>query len=72
MYVARYYHFWNLFSAFAISDPSGRNDLEAILIAAMPTANSAKPKLNRMKLPPPVATLMREMRDAKLRDALKK
>ena len=41
---SRYYHFWNFFSAFAVDDANMRNELEAILIATMPTAaNSAKP-----------------------------
>jgi hypothetical protein len=63
---ARFYHFWNLFSAFAVDDGKARDELEAILIAAMPTANSAKPKLNKERLPREVANLMRKMRDAKV------
>ena len=65
---ARFYHFWNLFSAFAVDDGKVRDELEAILIAAMPTANSAKPKLNKLRLPPEVANLMRRMRDAKVNE----
>src|SRR5271170_4715899 len=41
---SRYFHFWNFFSAFAVPSPRHRDELEGILIAAMPTANSAKPK----------------------------
>ena len=63
---SKYYSFWNLFSAFAVSDPEGRNELEAILIAAMPTANSAKPKLDKMLLPPKVIKLMKKIRDSKI------
>src|SRR5579864_1277696 len=44
---ARRYNFWNYFTAFEIIDPSHRDEVEAILIAAMPTAaNSSRPKLN--------------------------
>ena len=66
---ARYYNFWNLFSAFAIGDPRG---LEAILIAAMPTANSAKPKLNKERLPKEVAAFMRRIRYEKVKAAIGK
>lgn len=65
---SRYFYFWNLFSAFAVTDAKGRDELEAILIAAMPTANSSKPKLNKLRIPPEVGTLMRQIRDAKLRN----
>jgi hypothetical protein len=33
-----------MFSAFLVADHDVRNDLEAILIAAMPTANGSHPK----------------------------
>ena len=46
----RYYNFWNYFSAFQIGDEDQRNDIEAILISAMPTANSSRPKLERRRL----------------------
>ena len=57
----RYYHFWNFFSAFSVSDPLLRNELEGILIAAMPTANSAKPKVQRERMPAPVRKLLRDI-----------
>jgi len=63
---SKYYNFWNLFSAFAITDRHGCDVLEAILIAAMPTANSAEPKLNKETLPREVIALMRNIRDARL------
>ena len=65
------YNFWNTFSAFAVGDRKGRDELEAILIAAMPTANSSKPKLNKLKMPADVVALMRKIRDGRLREALK-
>jgi len=58
---SRYYHFWNFFSAFAVEDKKKRNELEAILIAAMPTANSARPKLPKEKMPVEVIKLLREI-----------
>src|SRR5450755_845665 len=49
---ARRYNFWNYFSAFAIDDPSHRDEVEAILISAMPTANSATPRITKVSLKP--------------------
>jgi hypothetical protein len=67
---ARYYNFWNLFSAFAVPEQRGRDELEGILIAAMPTVNSAKPKLTKMKFPKPVDRLVKKMRANRVRDAI--
>lgn len=61
---SRYYNFWNFFSAFVIQDKAIRNEIEGILIAAMPTANGAKPKLKREKFPKSVREMMREIRRA--------
>jgi hypothetical protein len=58
----RYSNFWNYFSAFVIRDPKMRNEVEGILIAAMPTANSAKPRLKRAKFPQAVSQMMRAIR----------
>jgi hypothetical protein len=65
-----YYNFWNLFSAFAVPDQKGRDELEAILIAAMPTVNSAKPKLTKMKFPRPVLRLVKKIRANKVKDVI--
>jgi hypothetical protein len=65
---SRNYNFWNTFSAFAVGDKKGRDELEAILISAMPTANAAKPKLNKMRMPPEVVALMRKIRDGRLKE----
>ncbi len=56
---ARYHNFWNYFSAFVIESPDLRNQVEGILIAAMPTANSAKPRLERAKFPAAVSEMTR-------------
>lgn len=58
---SRYYHFWNFFSAFAVKNKKLRDEVEAILIAAMPTANSAKPKLLKEKMPAQVIKLLHEI-----------
>jgi hypothetical protein len=56
---ARYHNFWNYFSAFVIQNEKLRNQVEGILIAAMPTANSAKPRLKRAKFPGAVSKMSR-------------
>jgi hypothetical protein len=48
-------------SAFAVEDKNQRDELEAILIAAMPTANSAKPRLPKEKMPREVLELLHEI-----------
>jgi len=58
----RYSNFWNYFSAFVIEDGEMRNEVEGILIAAMPTANRAEPKLEKAKVPPDILKVMRSIR----------
>ena len=58
----RHYNFWNFFSAFVIEDEKYRDQVEGILISAMPTANSARPNIDRQKLPKKVIDLLREIR----------
>ncbi|MBZ5720092.1 MAG: GIY-YIG nuclease family protein [Acidobacteriia bacterium] len=48
---SKYYNFWNYFSAFAVEDPIFRSQVEGVLIAAMPTANGAKPRIRKAQLP---------------------
>jgi hypothetical protein len=57
-----YYNFWNFFSAFVVEDQVKRNEIEGILIAAMPTANSAEPRLAREAMPTEITKMMREIR----------
>jgi hypothetical protein len=64
----RYYNFWDKFSAFAVPDEKGRNELEGILIAAMPTANSSKPKLTKERMPKEVSDLLKKLRMSKVKD----
>jgi hypothetical protein len=57
-------YFWNYFSAFLIKDPNHIDEVEAILIAAMPSVitNGAKPKLPREKMGIATRKVMRELR----------
>jgi hypothetical protein len=56
-----YYNFWNYFSAFQIADRQHRDEIEAILISAMPTANSAHPKFERKRLDAKISKLLNTM-----------
>lgn len=58
----RYYNFWNFFSAFAVPQKKHRDEVEGILIAAMPTANSSNPRFPQLKLPVRVGRLLRDQR----------
>jgi hypothetical protein len=57
------YNFWNFFSAFEVENPSARDEIEAILIAAMPTANSANPKIHPISLPRTVIGVLAKRRE---------
>jgi hypothetical protein len=48
---------------FVIHDRAQRDAVESILIAAFPTANSAKPKIQRESLPDEVLEMWRQKRD---------
>jgi hypothetical protein len=65
---SRYFNFWNYFSAFVV-DKERVDEVEAILISAMPTANHARPKIERRKLPPDVVRVLREIRRARVTTA---
>jgi len=58
----RHYNLWNFFSFFVVEDADQRNEIEGILIAAMPTANSARPKLPREQLGKEITTMLHEIR----------
>jgi hypothetical protein len=59
----RYNNFWNYFSVFVIHDKEQRDAVESILIAAFPTANSAKPRIKREALPDEALQMWRQNRD---------
>jgi hypothetical protein len=46
----KYYNFWNFFSAWTVPEKRYISQVEGILIAAMPTANSANPHIHRIRL----------------------
>jgi len=57
----KWYHLWNYFSAFEV--PKGHLDeVEAILIAAMPTANGANPRISPIALPREIRRILAERR----------
>jgi len=58
---ARYYNCWNYFSAFQIAETIHRDEIEAILISAMPTANSSHPKFARRKLDRQAAKMLNDI-----------
>lgn len=60
------YNFWTYFSAFEIADETHRDEVEAILISAMPTANSSRPKFERRKLDRDAAQLLNDFQALKL------
>jgi GIY-YIG catalytic domain. len=59
----RYYHFWNYFSAYVVPNSTHRDEVEGVLIASMPTANSASPKIKKIHLPQNVVKRMKQMRE---------
>jgi hypothetical protein len=59
----RYYQFWNFFSAFSVPAKRHRDEVEGILMAAMPTAHSASQHLPRIELPARVGRLLRRRRE---------
>jgi len=57
------YNFWNYFSAFEVpGEEHDRDEIEAILIASMPTANSSNPKFQPIPLPKQVSAGLSERR----------
>jgi hypothetical protein len=56
------YH-WNFFSAFIVNDPKHIDEVEAILISAMPSVimNGATPRLEKVKMDLPTRRLMHEL-----------
>ncbi|MGB7553452.1 MAG: GIY-YIG nuclease family protein [Candidatus Korobacteraceae bacterium] len=60
---SRYFNHWNYFSAFVVNKED-LNRIEAILIAAMPTANGRKP-LKRERFPLEITNMVNEVHDAK-------
>jgi hypothetical protein len=68
----RYYNLWNFFSFFVVEDPGQRDEIEGILIAAMPTANGARPNLPKEQLGEEIKTMLREIRQFQANPSSKK
>ena len=62
---SKYDLFWNYFSVFVVENEKHRNEVEAMLIAAIPTANGAKPKLQRQPYPVEVRKILHKSRRAR-------
>jgi hypothetical protein len=59
----RLYNFWTHFSVLVPADVGRCNEIEAILIAAMPgTINSAKPRMNQVPFPKKAKELLKARR----------
>jgi|APEBP8051073220_1049391.scaffolds.fasta_scaffold01156_5 hypothetical protein len=58
----KYFNFWNYFSFFVVPDEKHVDEIEGILIASMPTANRAVPKIKEITIPRAVAKRLRENR----------
>ena len=48
---ARYFNFWNFVSAFVVPEARHVDEVEALLITTMTTANRATPKIKRITFP---------------------
>jgi len=60
------YNFWNFFSAFEVRRGSDRDEIEATLIAAMPTANSSKPTIQPIPIPEKAIRALAKRREIKV------
>jgi hypothetical protein len=68
----KWYNFWNFFSAFVVPDTKYIGQIEGILIAAMPTANSANPKIERIDVPPAVMKVLKGLWRGAVEAAMRK
>lgn len=62
----KYFNFWNFFSAFEVKKSRDRDEIEAVLIAAMPTANSANPRIQAIPIPRKVVDFLAKRREIDL------
>lgn len=58
----RYYNFWNYFSAFVVPNPKHLDEIEGVLIASMPTENSAIRRIQRIHIPVAIAKRIHALR----------
>jgi hypothetical protein len=66
---AKRYLFWNSFSAYLIDNPNHLDEVEAILIAAMPfvLTNSSMPKLKRVRMDHSTVRLVNRLRKQRVK-----
>ena len=64
----KYFNLWNYFSAFVVRKEH-MSEVERILIAAMPTANSAAPRIGQIILPLDMRKILRKARTGKYEQA---
>jgi len=67
----KYYNFWNFFSAFVVPDTRHIGQVEGILIAAMPTANSANPRIKRINFSPAITRVLKKLRRQAVESAMR-
>ncbi len=60
----KYFNLWNYFSAFVVAKKH-IYEVEGILITAMPTANSAVPRIKQAQVPKKLANILRKARQSK-------
>lgn len=58
----KYFNFWNYFSFFIIPDINHIDEIEGVLIASIPTANKAIPRIKEISIPKAIANKMRQQR----------
>lgn len=58
----KYYNFWNYFSAFIVRNKNHMDEIEGVLIASMPTENSAVHRIKKLHMPVKVARYIRDHR----------
>lgn len=58
-------YFWNYFSAFLVDDPDQIDEIEAILISAMPSVltNKSAPRLDRQRMGKTTRAVIRKLRE---------
>lgn len=61
----RYYNFWNYFSAFEVPNTNHLDEIEGVLIASMPTENSAIRRIPRIHIPTTIAQRIHASRGLK-------
>ena len=67
----KYYNFWNFFCAFVVPNIKHLEEIEGILVASMPTDNSAVRRIKKIFMPNKIASLIRAQRVIKSANSAK-